>query len=117
MSNSPLSAELLVRLRERVVIRPGEPITVTLPDGSVYSGCATGDTVQTRNPDGEEAATTIEHQAETIERLTAEAAAFESAFRIRVWNACRASNMTQDAAILAVEKAVKDVRTALTTEN
>lgn len=42
----------------------------------------------------------------------ARAKEFERAFRIRVWNACKASNMKDDAAIQAVEKAVAEVERA-----
>lgn len=48
-------------------------------------------------------------EQQDLRAMTARAAAFESALRIRIWNDCRAANMKQDVAIATVARAIAEI--------
>lgn len=64
-----MTGDLLTRLRAQNVLYAGHPVSLEMPDGTVLQGMSPK-TVQTRNPDGEEAAAEIERLRAELSRAT-----------------------------------------------
>lgn len=102
----PDVSELVSRLRQQTVIRKGQTVMIDIGLGPVP--VSEGDLVQTRNPDGDEAADTIESLQSTVSRLRE--ALEEARETIASFDDGHGLLSSEETTITKIDEALKDIQ-------